>query len=77
MSDDPLKTYFNNSIVEYLDLPLQVKKTLWLYGVRTLADLDFASDEEMLNYSGIAHKNLIKVRDAAEKLRHKIKEVGL
>ena len=73
MKNNPLQTYLTNSIVEYLDLPLQVKKSLFMYGVRTLADLDFASDEEILKYHGVAQKNLLKIRAAADKLRHEIK----
>jgi hypothetical protein len=67
-----LHTYLNNSIVEYLDIPAQVKKSLFLYGIRTLSDLDFASNEEILEYHGIAQKNLLKIRAAADKLRHEI-----
>jgi len=74
MISKPLKTYLSNSIIEYLEIPLQVKKSLFMYGVRTLADLDFASDEELLSYHGIARKNLLKIRDATEKLRKKIDE---
>lgn len=70
----PLKTYLSNSIVEYLDVPQRVKKSLFLYGVRTLADLDFASDDELLSYHGIAEKSLLKIRAAAEKMRKKIDE---
>tara|TARA_R100000654_G_scaffold23245_1_gene45553 strand:- start:2188 stop:2469 length:282 start_codon:yes stop_codon:yes gene_type:complete len=67
-----LNTYLSNSIVEYLEVPAQVKKALFMYGVRTLADLDFASDEEILEYHGVAQKNLLKIRAAADKLRHEI-----
>lgn len=74
MNSKPLKTYLSNSIIEYLEIPLQVKKSLFMYGVRTLADLDFTSDEELLSYHGIARKNLLKIRDATEKLRKKIDE---
>lgn len=74
MISKPLKTYLSNSIIEYLEIPLQVKKSLFMYGVRTLADLDFTSDEELLSYHGIARKNLLKIRDATEKLRKKIDE---
>ena len=70
--NSPLHTYLNNSIVEYLDIPAQVKKSLFLYGIRTLADLDFASNEEILEYHGIAQKSLLKIRAAADKLRHEI-----
>ena len=70
----PLQTYLSNSIIEYLDIPLQVKKSLFMYGVRTLADLDFLSDDELLGYHGIAQKNLLKIRAATEKLRKKIDE---
>ena len=74
MTNSPLKTYLSNSIIEYLDIPLQVKKSLFMYGVRTLADLDFLSDDELLSYYGIAQKNLLKIRAATEKLRKKIDE---
>jgi len=74
MTNSPLKTYLSNSIIEYLDIPLQVKKSLFMYGVRTLADLDFTSDDDLLSYHGIAQKNLLKIRAATEKLRKKIDE---
>jgi len=74
MISKPLKTYLSNSIIEYLEIPQQVKKSLFMYGVRTLADLDFASDDELLSYHGIAEKSLLKIRAAAEKMRKKIDE---
>jgi len=74
MTNSSLQTYLSNSIIEYLDIPLQVKKSLFMYGVRTLADLDFLSDDELLSYHGIAQKNLLKIRAATEKLRKKIDE---
>ena len=68
-----MQVYINNSIIEYLDVKTQVKQALFRYSnIRTLSDIDFATDEELLGIFGIGQLSLKQIRKAAIEMRREI-----
>lgn len=68
-----LRTYYYNSIVEYLDVSKSIKNVLFSYSwIRTLNEIDTMPDEEMMKHKGIKEKSVRKIRLAADKLRKQI-----
>ena len=65
-----LRTYYYNSIVEYLDVSKSIKNVLFNYSwIRTLNEIDTMPDDEMMKHKGIKEKSVRKIRLAADKLR--------
>ena len=68
-----LRTYYYNSIVEYLDVSKSIKNVLFNYSwIRTLNEIDTMPDDEMMKHKGIKEKSVRKIRLAADKLRTKM-----